>query len=78
MLQKIPSISLRILAEKGKGHEPVKVVEERQQVEPELEEALRLVPRKRAEDLRCIVHVVLVPYPKRIYQRLGHIGRKRV
>lgn len=47
----------------GRKNAPVEIIEEREEVEPELEEALRLVPRQRTENLRRIVHVVLVPYP---------------
>jgi 2-C-methyl-D-erythritol 4-phosphate cytidylyltransferase len=41
-------------------HAPVQVVEEGEQVEAELHEALLLVPAQRPEDLRGVEHVVLV------------------
>jgi len=47
------------LLDKRQNH-PVEVVEEAEQVEAQLEEALSFVPAQRAEDLRRIVHVVLL------------------
>lgn len=45
-----------------KADEPVEVVEEAEQVEAQLYEALLLVIGKRTEDLRCVVHVVRKSY----------------
>ena len=51
------------------GYTPVEVVEERQEVEAEFHKALLLVSRQRAEDFGSVVHVVLVSYPVRVYER---------
>ena len=39
---------------------PVEIVEEGQQIEPELDETLLLVSRQRPENFCCIVHVVFI------------------
>lgn len=44
-------------------HLPVEVVEEGDEVEAELDKALLLVARERAEDLCRVVHVVLLHDP---------------
>lgn len=46
-----------------RDHVPVEIIEEREQVEAELDEAFFFMPGERAEYLRCIVHVVFVSYP---------------
>lgn len=46
-----------------RDHIPVEIIEEREQVKAKLDEAFFFMPGERAEDLRCIVHVVLVSYP---------------
>jgi hypothetical protein len=46
------------------GHIPVEIIKEREQVKPELNEALFLVSGEGAKDLCCIVHVVFVSYPQ--------------
>ena len=42
---------------------PVEIVEEAQQIEPELDETLLFVPRQCPENFCCIVHVVFIPNP---------------
>ena len=49
--------------ERASRYAPVEVVEEAEQVEPELDEALFLVVRQRTEDLCRVVHVILIPDP---------------
>ena len=61
MLQAVSIIGVGL---RGRSHVPVKIVEEGEEVEAELEKALLLVPRQRAEDLRSVVHVVFVAYPE--------------
>ena len=42
---------------------PVEIVEERQQIEPELDETLLLVSGQGPEDFCCVVHVVFIADP---------------
>lgn len=51
---------------------PVEIVEERQQVEPELDETLLLVPGQRPEDFRCVIHVVFIADP--VGMKRSHSG----
>lgn len=48
---------------KRHDHIPVEVIKEREQVKAEFDETLFLMSREGAENLRCVVHVVLVSYP---------------
>ena len=47
---------------RGRSHVPVKIVEEGEEVEAELEEALLFMSPERAEDLCRVVHVPVVSY----------------
>ena len=48
----------------GSANAPVEIIEERQKIKPELEEAFRFVSRQRSKNLCRVVHVVFIPYPK--------------
>lgn len=52
---------------------PVEVVEEAEEVKSELEEALLFVSAERAEDLRRVVHVPVIPYPAHGRKHLGRM-----
>lgn len=46
-----------------KANAPVEIVEERQEIKPELEETLRFVTRQCSKDLCRIIHMILVSDP---------------
>lgn len=67
----------RVRWQRGDGHVPVEVVEEAEEVEAELDEALFLVIWKGAEYLCCVVHVVPSTDPEwRWYVSTGRRGRE--
>lgn len=49
--------------ERHEIYAPVKIVEEGNEVETELDETLLFVTRKSSEDFCCVVHVVLAHNP---------------
>ena len=80
MLHGLSALPLQHAVQEIKRDPPVEVVEERDEVETELDERFLLVARQCAEDFRCVIHVILGHDPVESGQLCGlspnHLGRE--